>query len=50
MNDKEFIEELDQRNVSLVDFFHLLDIWDGMKHADKETVVRNLIVEEEKKR
>ena len=45
MNDKEFIEELGKRNVSLVDFFHLLDIWEGMQYGNKETIVRKLIEE-----
>lgn len=48
MNNKEFIEELNKRNLSLADFFCLLNIWEDMNFADKEMTVRKLIEEEKK--
>lgn len=46
MNNEGFIEELAERKISLKDFFDLLNIWEGMRYAEKDIVIRKLIEEE----
>ncbi len=48
MNNEGFIEELAERKISLKDFFDLLNIWEGMRYAEKDIVIRKLIEEEKK--
>lgn len=40
-NNKDFIEELAERKISLKDFFDLLNVWEGI-------VIRKLVEEEKK--
>ena len=49
MNNKDFIEELAERKISLKDFFDLLNVWEGMRYAEKGTVIRKLVEEEKTK-
>ncbi len=46
MNDREFIEELAERKISLTNFFDLLWMWDDLKYEAKEAVMRKFIEEE----
>ena len=46
MNDGRFIEELAERKISLTNFFDLLWMWEDLKYAEKEAVMRKLIEEE----
>ena len=48
MNDGGFIEELAERKISLDVFFDLLWMWEDLKYAEKEAVMRKLIEEEKK--
>lgn len=47
-NNKDFIEELAERKISLKDFFDLLNVWEGMRYAEKGIVIRKLVEEEKK--
>ena len=42
-NNKDFIEELAERKISLKDFFDLLNVWEGMRYAEKGIVIRKLV-------
>lgn len=37
-----------QRKISLKDFFDLLNVWEGMRYAEKGIVIRKLVEEEKK--
>ena len=47
-NNKDFIKELAERKISLKDFFDLLNVWEGMRYAEKGIVIRKLVEEEKK--
>lgn len=40
--------ELAERKISLKDFFDLLNVWEGMRYAEKGIVIRKLVEEEKK--
>ena len=42
MNDREFIEELAERKISLTNFFDLLWMLEDLKYEKKKAVMKNL--------